>query len=142
MWVTGASPCAEAFIPWYLGMTESPAGFQRFDTAEEALEKHFSDSKQMKENYPDGIAWKFVERWHWILEDYYGRSGEIQQANKKFQKKLFSGQHKFEESVKNMNGEALQNALNTTQRIFTKNIFQATSKKNNHQNELLFQSLF
>lgn len=112
MWVTGASPCVEAFIPWYSGMTESPAGFQRFASADEALEKHFSDSKQMKENYPDGIAWKFVDRWHWILEDYYGRSEGVQRVNKKFQKKLFKGQAGFEESIREMKGVELQKALN------------------------------
>ncbi|MBO7763526.1 MAG: hypothetical protein J6S16_01150, partial [Bacteroidales bacterium] len=83
-----------------------------FASADEALEKHFSDSKQMKENYPDGVAWKFVDRWHWILEDYFGRSEGVQRVNKKFQKKLFKGQAGFEESIREMKGVELQKALN------------------------------
>ena len=100
MCATAASPCAEVYIPWYCGMTESPIGFERFSTAAEALEKHMSDSKDKRKNYPDGIAWKFVDRWHWVLEDYANRIGEVKAVNSKFQQKLFKNQKKFEKSLK------------------------------------------
>lgn len=119
MWTTGAAPCAEVFIPWYSGMTRSPEGFQRYSTAEEAMEKHFSDATDMKENYPDAIAWKFVERWNWILEDYEDRIVEIQRANEKFQNKLFSRQAKFERSLKGKTPQEIEKSLNDyTDRIY------------------------
>ena len=100
MWATAASPCAEVYIPWYCGMTKSPDGFQRFSTAAEALEKHMSDSKDKRKNYPDAIAWKFVDRWHNVLEDYGGRIAAVQQKNAPFQQKLFKGQMKLEKSLR------------------------------------------
>lgn len=129
MWTTGASPCAEVFIPWYSGMTQSPEGFQRFSTAEEAIEKHFSDAQNKRERYPEGAAWRFVDRWHWILEDYYGRIGEVQRTNSKFQRKIFSDHIKFEKSIINKSGEELHKEMNDyTARIY-EDYFHLTEKK-------------
>lgn len=122
MWTTGASPCAEVFIPWYSGMSKSPAGFTRFATAEEAIQKHFSDAKEKRKNYPDAIAWKFIDRWHWILEDYPNRIGAIQEKNSQLQQELFKRQNNFEKQLlkkyfnkKNLtvkDAQGLQDALN------------------------------
>lgn len=100
MWATAASPCANVYVPWYSGMTQSPEGFTRFSDPAEAIEKHMSDSKEKRKNYPDAIAWKFVDQWHWVLEDYDGRIGGVQQKNAPFQQKLFKEQGKFEKSLK------------------------------------------
>lgn len=100
VWTTGASPCAEAFIPWYSGMTISPEGFARFEDPQEAIAKHMSDSKEKRKNYPDAAAWKFTDRWHSICEDWEGKIVEVQKVNGAFQQKLFSGQDKFEKSLR------------------------------------------
>lgn len=120
MWATAASPCAEVYIPWYSGMTKSPEGFQRYKTAGEALEKHFSDATNKRDNYPDGIAWEFVDRWHWVLEDYHKRIPDIQKANSKFQEELFSRQKRFEKkSLRKKTSQEIENALNEyTQEIY------------------------
>ncbi len=119
MWATAASPCIEAFIPWYCGMTQSPEGFTRFSSAAEAMEKHFIDSKEKQKNYPDAIAWKFTERLKWVLEDYPNRIVEISRVKNKFQKQLFDNQHKFEaQLIKTYNSKSdkrhsrLQHQLN------------------------------
>lgn len=107
MWATAASPCIEAFIPWYCGMTKSPEGFTRFSSPQEAEQKHFSDAKNKKENYPDAIAWKFVNRLEWVLEDYPNRISEIANNKKKYQDVLFKNQEKFEKNaVKLFNGSS------------------------------------
>lgn len=100
MWTTGASPCAEVFIPWYSGMTKSPEGFTRFSDPEEAIAKHFSDAKDKRINYPNAIAWKFVDRWNWICEDYNNRIGKIQDSNSQFQNLLLKQQSDFERYLK------------------------------------------
>ena len=100
MWATAASPCANVYVPWYSGMTQSPEGFTRFSDPAEAFEKHMSDSKEKRRNYPNAVAWKFVDHWHWVLEDYDGRIGGVQQNNAPFQQKLFKEQGKFEKSLK------------------------------------------
>jgi dipeptidase len=120
MWTTGAAPCAEVYIPWYSGMTKSPAGFQRFATADEAIEKHMSDAKDKRVKYPDGVAWKFVDKWNWIHENYTERIKGVRKANNKFQEKLFKNQTKFEKSLKNKSGNELQDELNR----YTADIYQ------------------
>ena len=100
VWTTGGRPCCEAFIPWYSGMTASPQGFTRFATPQEAFEKHFSDAKEMRLNYPDAAAWKFVTFWEWLIEDYDGRIGDVKKRKEKFQQKLFKSQAAFERSLK------------------------------------------
>ena len=120
MWTTGAAPCAEVYIPWYSGMTKSPAGFQRFATADEAIEKHMSDAKDKRVKYPDGVAWKFVDKWNWIHENYTERIKGVRKANNKFQEKLFKNQTKFEKSLRNKSGNELQDELNR----YTADIYQ------------------
>lgn len=119
MWTTGAAPCAEAYIPWYSGMTKSPDGFQRYATPQEAMERHFSDAKEMKKSYPEGVAWKFVDKWNWILEDYSDRIADVQRFNKEFQERLFSRQGEFEKSLEGMSPEEMESALN----LYTESIY-------------------
>ncbi|MBQ5593896.1 MAG: C69 family dipeptidase [Bacteroidales bacterium] len=115
MWATAASPCIEAFIPWYSGMTQSPDGFTRFSSAELAQERHFSDSKEKQKNYPNGIAWKFVNRLEWVLEDYPARIGKISATKNKFQKKLFDNQQKFEEKIIKLHNSGSANSYKQIQ---------------------------
>lgn len=100
MWTTAASPCAEVFIPWYSGMTVSPEGFTRYDNPFEAIDKHFTDAKDKRKNYPDAIAWKFVDRWHWVCEDYDNRIVEVKETNAPFQTMLLKQQSDFERFLK------------------------------------------
>lgn len=109
VWTTGGRPCCEAFIPWYSGMTQSPEGFERFATAEEAMDKHFSDATEMRKNYPNAAAWKFESFWEWLIEDYDGRIAEVKARKEKFQKQLFKQNASFEKTLKSYyNGSTLE----------------------------------
>ena len=81
-------------------MTESPEGFTRFADPQEAMEKHMSDSRDKRKNYPHGIAWKFVDRWQQICSDWENRIGAVEQTNRTFQEKLLGNQEKFEKSLR------------------------------------------
>lgn len=96
VWATGGRPCYELFVPWYLGMSKSPKGFQRFETAEEAEAKHFSDAKDMRINYPKAAAWKFVSFWEWITTDYNKYFAPTKKVTSKMQQTLFQKQAEFE----------------------------------------------
>ena len=100
IWTTGGRPCYELFVPWYAGMSKSPKGFERFATAAEAEEKHFSDAKDMRINYPKFAAWKFISFWEWLLTDYNKYIGVTKQNVGKMQEELFKNQSAFEESLK------------------------------------------
>ncbi len=121
VWTTGGRPCCEAFMPWYSGMTRSPEGFERFSTAEEAIEKHFSDATDMRKNYPDAAAWRFESFWEWLIEDYDGRIGGVKARKENFQDRLFQQTADFEKglescydaaSLKITNHTKLQKKLN------------------------------
>ena len=100
IWTTGGRPCYELFVPWYVGMSKSPKGFERFTTAVEAEEKHFSDAKNMRINYPDCAAWRFFSFWEWLLTDYDKFFDPTKQSISKMQNELFKKQQAFEESLK------------------------------------------
>lgn len=102
VWTTGGRPCYELFVPWYVGMSESPKGFQRFATAEEAEAKHFTDAKNMQANYPKAAAWKFVDFWNWLVTDYNKYIGATKKATGKMQDQLFKQQAEFENSLKGL----------------------------------------
>ncbi len=100
IWTTGGRPCYELFVPWYLGMSKSPKGFERFATAQEAEIKHFSDAKNMRDNYPEAAAWKFVSFWEWLLTDYDKYFAPTKAVTSKMQELLFQKQAALEESLK------------------------------------------
>lgn len=121
MWLAHHHPCATAYIPWYLGMTSQPQGFARFNSYKEAIDKHFTDTKDKRKNYPDAICWKFIDRFEQIDGNYHNNIKPVSILNKKFQKKLFKGQRKFEKSLKkfDINSTNFKNELNS----YTKEIY-------------------
>ena len=96
IWTTGGRPCYELFVPWYVGMSKSPEGFQRFATVEEAEAKHFSDAKNMRASYPEAAAWKFISFWEWLISDYNKYIGATKNATHKLQQEIFKQQTEFE----------------------------------------------
>lgn len=99
MWVAAGRPCTEAFIPWYLGMSESPVGWHRFETPSEAYQKHLKDIKNLRLNYPNSNYWKCVDHWHAIAEDYAGNIGRWIDKREKFQGMVDKEQASFEKKL-------------------------------------------
>jgi len=105
LWACPGKVCAEVHIPWYLGMTESPKGFQRFSSVNEAIEKHFSDGNEpvngvsLRERYPDGIYWNYVDRWEKLNSDYSNLIVERSKEVERLQMKVFENQAKFEKKL-------------------------------------------
>lgn len=99
MWAAAGHPCTEAFIPWYLGMSESPSGWCRFKTHSEAYDKHLSDAKEMRLNYPEGNYWRCVDHWNSISANYTGNIDKCRKEIKKFQKEIDNKQAAFEKQL-------------------------------------------
>lgn len=118
MWNAQGKPCAEVHVPWYLGMTEAPQGYQRMATVEEAVQKHFSDGNQeiggktLRERYPDAKYWIYADRWQDLLSDYSNRIGGRQAVIEPLQKALFRNQKKFEKQLLKMTPEEAARAMN------------------------------
>lgn len=96
MWLAVGHPCIEAYLPWYLGMTKAPDGFARFATADEAIEKHFSDAKNKRMKYPDALAWEFADRWVYANADYAVRAPQFQAVNARLETALHNVQASIE----------------------------------------------
>ena len=85
MWLAMGSPLSEVYVPWYAGMTKAPKGMGRFATAQEAEQKHMSDAKNLRKNYPNHFYWKHVDRRN-ILRDLTEHRRNILRERKKFEK--------------------------------------------------------
>ena len=85
MWNAMGHPCSEVYVPWYAGMTAAPKGMGRFATAQEAEQKHFSDSKNLRKNYPKHFYWKYVDGWD-VSKDQGELRRDILRERKKFEK--------------------------------------------------------
>jgi len=85
MWNAMGHPCCEVYVPWYAGITQAPKGLARFDTPQEAEQKHFSDAKDKRKNYPDHFYWKYVDGWSVDL-DQSDTQREIMRERNKFEK--------------------------------------------------------
>ena len=137
IWTTGGHPCYELFVPWYVGMSRSPKGFERFATAEEAEAKHFSDAKDMRKNYPQAAAWNFISFWEWIYADYDKRIIPTKKVVGKMQAELLQNQAKFESGLNGLydaktsvitNREKLEKTLNNYTASWYNRYFKALDK--------------
>ena len=99
MWMCPTKTCSQPYVPWYLGMTRTPELYHRFATVEEALEKHMSDSEDLRTRYPEGMYWKYVESWERLNADYSSCIGQRTERIDAFQKKMLQNQEKFERKL-------------------------------------------
>lgn len=102
MWMCPGRPCAEAYLPVYLGVDRFPDDFGRFDTAAEAFEKHFTDYGHFRDKYPVSFYWSQFDRWKYLTEDYAGRIAERQKARDAVQAKIFKAQKPLEKKLARM----------------------------------------
>jgi len=99
-WICPTHPCVQVYVPWYFGMNSSPTEWHRFESVEEALQKHLSDGKDLRSNYPDGLYWKYVDNWINLNESGYDASIKtIQEGRDKLQKKIFARQARLEKRL-------------------------------------------
>lgn len=85
MWNAMGHPDVELFEPWTIN-TPVPDNYHRFSSYKEAEEKHFSDSKNKRENYPDEFYWEYVDNWQNKTKDVKAQK-KIIKAFKKADKK-------------------------------------------------------
>ena len=109
----------ETYIPWYLGMSRAPEGFQRYATVEETLEKHLTDGTEkagapMRERFPDCTWWKYFDRWQKVSGDYAGTIAGREAAADALQKKILKGQPKLEKRLLKMTPTRRTEVMNST----------------------------
>lgn len=100
MWTAIGHPCIEAYIPWYLGTTVSPNGWQRFSTAEEAMDKHLKDTTDLRARYPEARCWKYVDRWNAARPDIINYEKTRRDVIAPYQKFIFKEQKSFERKMR------------------------------------------
>lgn len=105
MWNCPSRPCAEVFVPWYLGLNQTPADWHRFSSAQHAQQKHFTDAQDKRLHYPDAACWYYVDRWSEIVSDYNLYSAERTQIMQKVQKRLFRMEEQMTHRLQRMHAE-------------------------------------
>lgn len=96
-WTAMGHPNVNVFVPWYLGITKVPINFCRYANASRAEEKHFTDTKELRENYPYHFYWKYFDNWK-----------DRSKRDKSAQKKAFKAAEKFEKSGKSNYNEFIE----------------------------------
>lgn len=105
MWNCPGRPCAELFVPWYLGMETTPDNWHRYRSASEAEEKHFTDTEDKRLNYPDGAYWYYVDRWNSLAEDYDTNISARQAVKDKYQSRLIRREARMQRRLQRMRPE-------------------------------------
>lgn len=91
VWNAMGHPDVQLFEPWTLE-SPIPDNCHRFKTAREAEEKHMSDSKNKRQNYPDSFYWQYVDDWKTKTKDV--------KAQKRIIRKFRKADRKLKGSVK------------------------------------------
>lgn len=113
LWIAPYHPCSKVFIPWYVGMTKVPSDLSRFSSYKEALEKHMTDVKDFKANYPNHRYWRYVDSSEEINKNYVKEIKKYHKYKSKLQKIILDSQSSFEtEALKVADKEALSVMLN------------------------------
>lgn len=99
MWTAMGHPCIEAFIPWYLGLRKAPHGWGRFASADDAMANHLSDGKNLRDNYPNGNYWKYLDRWEAAKDDLDKVEKSRRRLLRPFQKLMLKEQKIFEKNM-------------------------------------------
>jgi len=96
LWIAPFHPCSKVYVPWYSGMTKVPNGFSRFDSWQEAKEKHLTDIRDFRKNSPDHRYWKYVDSSLAINSDYPANIARYTAYKARLQKKILDAQAAFE----------------------------------------------
>lgn len=96
LWIAPYHPCSKVFVPWYAGMAQVPPGFSRFGSYRTAIEKHLTDVKDFRKNYPNHRYWKYVDSTEAISSDYPRNIRKPAQFKAKLQKEILAAQPAFE----------------------------------------------
>lgn len=77
IWRASLTPCISPYVPWYLGMTEIPAGYNWCEPLE-AQKTHFCPPAQDDQYHADRAFWTFMTLKYLTDFDYKGTHATIQ----------------------------------------------------------------
>ncbi len=101
VWIAPRRPDSQAFIPWYVGITEAPENYAYLDH-QEALKVHFDPPEFYYDKSKVHAFWTFVELAEWVDEDYKNRIAKIREVWDKLEKILLEQQVDFEDQILGM----------------------------------------
>lgn len=99
VWAAIFRPCMQVYTPYYIGAESISSDFSRYPTAQEALEKHFTDITKFRENYPESAYWKVVDFAAKVDANYNKLIGDVKAKNDKIQEDLIKAQPTFEKKM-------------------------------------------
>ncbi len=99
MWTAMGHPCIEAYIPWYLGLRSVPQGWNRYESAKKAMKRHYTDTANLHQTFPDGKYWKYADRWQSAKDDIINYEKKRKVVLKPFQMLMFKEAGIFEKRM-------------------------------------------
>lgn len=100
MWVCAGRPCTEPYLPWYLGVTQTPECWRRYDNALTAVDNHFIDVEGKRQQWPGHIYWQSVDRWAAYATQWHSGIARVQQVRDKRQAQAFKAFARMDKKLK------------------------------------------
>lgn len=100
-WRTSGEPSTSVLLPWYLGITETPASYYRpADVIEQlSLQHHFSPPAGTFDHDPKLAWWTFKGLQDLVREDYQRRIRVVRPAWADFEQRVFADQAAVEKKA-------------------------------------------
>lgn len=105
MWMAPGKPCMTPYVPWYLGLSESPKEWRRYDTWQEAEAKHFTHTFNKRISCPNEKYWEYVGFYQKYKSDYTANAEELTAKRNMRQQEIFSLQKQLEKDMENASPE-------------------------------------
>lgn len=101
MWMAPGKPCMTPYVPWYLGLTESPKFWRRYDTWQEAEAKHFTHTFHKRDSCPEEKYWGYVDFYQKYKSDYAANAQKLTASRDSLQQELFAAQKELDKKMEN-----------------------------------------
>ena len=112
MWLSAGHPCVEPFIPFYLGMSDTPKCFKRYPAANKAEANHLSDKENLRASFPDCYSWEVADRHKYINTHWTTAFKDFQNNRDILQQEIFEKQDAFDSDIHALGGRRLSKKLN------------------------------
>ncbi len=99
LWIAPFRPCVNAFVPWYLGISEIPKYYTNENNWQKALNDHFTSTESYRAKFPNSAQWTYVDFADQIDKNYKKNIESIRAKKQKRQQQLFNRAKEVEQEA-------------------------------------------
>lgn len=101
IWRAALTPCISPYVPWYLGISKAPRGYNWYDP-DVAQATHFHPSASDRQYRPERAFWAFMTVKYLTDFDYKGTHGAIQNSIRELEANWNGEQEKVQKVYKDL----------------------------------------